>query len=173
MAHEFRGDLSVPKGRLAVVVARWNESVTGKLLAGRSRRCASTAWPTMRSTWPGCPAPSRFRPSPAGWFAVGRYVAVLCLGAVIRGETTHDQHINRAVSLEPGRAGPGERRPGLVRGFDLRYARTSDPSLRRQRRQQRERMRSGGPGNGQPAGEVGTLTPLRRHPTARVLPRNE
>ena len=28
----------------------------------------------------------------------GRYVAVLCLGAVIRGETTHDQHINRAVS---------------------------------------------------------------------------
>jgi 6,7-dimethyl-8-ribityllumazine synthase len=29
-----------------------------------------------------------------------RYAAVLCLGAVIRGETTHDQHINRAVSLE-------------------------------------------------------------------------
>ena len=30
--------------------------------------------------------------------ASGRYVAVICLGAVIRGETTHDQHINRAVS---------------------------------------------------------------------------
>ena len=28
-----------------------------------------------------------------------QYAAVLCLGAVIRGETTHDQHINRAVSL--------------------------------------------------------------------------
>jgi 6,7-dimethyl-8-ribityllumazine synthase len=28
----------------------------------------------------------------------GRYVAVLCLGAVIRGETSHDRHINRAVS---------------------------------------------------------------------------
>ena len=27
------------------------------------------------------------------------YVAILCLGAVIRGETTHDQHINRAVSI--------------------------------------------------------------------------
>ena len=25
--------------------------------------------------------------------------AVICLGAVVRGETTHDQHINRAVSL--------------------------------------------------------------------------
>ena len=29
----------------------------------------------------------------------GQYVAVLALGAVIRGETTHDQHINRAVSM--------------------------------------------------------------------------
>ncbi len=29
----------------------------------------------------------------------GRYLAVICLGAVIRGETTHDQHINRAVSV--------------------------------------------------------------------------
>ena len=32
----------------------------------------------------------------------GRYAAVLCLGAVIRGETTHDQHINRQVSLSLG-----------------------------------------------------------------------
>jgi 6,7-dimethyl-8-ribityllumazine synthase len=30
--------------------------------------------------------------------ASGRYTAIICLGAVIRGETTHDQHINRAVS---------------------------------------------------------------------------
>jgi 6,7-dimethyl-8-ribityllumazine synthase len=29
--------------------------------------------------------------------ASGRYAAVLCLGAIIRGETTHDQHIARAV----------------------------------------------------------------------------
>ncbi len=28
-----------------------------------------------------------------------QYVAVLALGVVIRGETTHDQHINRAVSM--------------------------------------------------------------------------
>ena len=27
-----------------------------------------------------------------------QYDAVICLGAVVRGETTHDQHINRAVS---------------------------------------------------------------------------
>ncbi len=28
----------------------------------------------------------------------GRYVSVICLGAVIRGETTHDQYINSGVS---------------------------------------------------------------------------
>ena len=28
---------------------------------------------------------------------------VICLGAVMRGETTHDQHINRQVSLTLGR----------------------------------------------------------------------
>jgi 6,7-dimethyl-8-ribityllumazine synthase len=27
-----------------------------------------------------------------------RYHAIICLGAVIRGETTHDRHINRTVS---------------------------------------------------------------------------
>ena len=30
------------------------------------------------------------------------YAAVICLGAVIRGETTHDEHINRQVSLALG-----------------------------------------------------------------------
>jgi len=30
------------------------------------------------------------------------YAAVLCLGAVIKGETTHDEHINRQVSLSLG-----------------------------------------------------------------------
>ncbi len=37
--------------------------------------------------------------------AAGRYAAILCLGAVIRGETTHDQHINRAVSLALAKLG--------------------------------------------------------------------
>ncbi len=35
----------------------------------------------------------------------GSYAAVICLGAVVRGETTHDQHINRGVSLALSRIG--------------------------------------------------------------------
>ena len=89
-----------------------------------------------------------------GWPNSGQYVAVLCLGAVIRGETTHDQHINRAVSLAIGRVGRARGRAGLVRSADLRYARTGDPPLRRQRRQQGSRMRHGGAGDGEFAATI-------------------
>lgn len=99
MTHEFRGDLSVPKGRLAVVVARWNESVTGKLLAGAIQTLHEhgVAEDSIDVVW----VPGAFEiPTIAGRLVRSRrYAAVLCLGAVIRGETTHDQHINRAVSL--------------------------------------------------------------------------
>jgi 6,7-dimethyl-8-ribityllumazine synthase len=45
--------------------------------------------------------------------ASGRYAAVLCLGAVIRGETTHDQHINRAVSIALAQLGAQYQLPVL------------------------------------------------------------
>ena len=58
--------------------------------AGRGRQCH------RRSVGAGIVRDSAGRPANGH---VGRYAAVLCLGAVIRGETSHDQHINRAVSL--------------------------------------------------------------------------
>ena len=45
--------------------------------------------------------------------ASGRYAALLCLGAVIRGETSHDQHINRAVSMALAELGVHYRLPVL------------------------------------------------------------
>jgi 6,7-dimethyl-8-ribityllumazine synthase len=85
--------------RFAIVVSRWNESITRKLLEGAvSTLCEhGVADDAIDVAWvPG----SWELPLAAKRVAVsGRYSAVLCLGAVIRGETTHDQHINRAVSL--------------------------------------------------------------------------
>ena len=65
----------LPRGtRVAVVVARWNETVTQGMLAAA-------------------------RHTPADRLAAsGRYAAVLCLGAIIRGETSHDRHIATAVA---------------------------------------------------------------------------
>jgi 6,7-dimethyl-8-ribityllumazine synthase len=90
-------DLS-PTDRFAIVVSRWNESITSKLLDGaiETLLAKGIAESAIDVAWvPG----SWELPVIAEQFAQSlRYQAVLALGAVIRGETTHDQHINRAVS---------------------------------------------------------------------------
>jgi 6,7-dimethyl-8-ribityllumazine synthase len=86
-------------GRFAVVVARYNDSITGKLLDGAVETLLlhGVKDDAIDVFW----VPGAFEiPLLADRLAAaGRYAAVICLGAVIRGETTHDQHINRAVSL--------------------------------------------------------------------------
>jgi 6,7-dimethyl-8-ribityllumazine synthase len=85
--------------RFAIVVARWNETITRKLLDGAVSKLREhgVADEAIDVAW----VPGSFEIPLAAqrMAATGRYAAVLCLGAVIRGETSHDQHINRAVSL--------------------------------------------------------------------------
>ncbi len=85
--------------RFAIVVAQWNRAVTDKLLAGAlaglaeagvADDCVHVAH--VPGSWEIPLAARRFADT-------GQYAAVLCLGAVVRGETSHDQHINRGVSL--------------------------------------------------------------------------
>jgi 6,7-dimethyl-8-ribityllumazine synthase len=87
-----------PSTRFAIVVARWNESVTRKLFDGAVATLKEQGVPdeSIDVAWvPG----SMEIPLVANRFAISnRYAAVICLGVVIRGETTHDQHINRAVT---------------------------------------------------------------------------
>ncbi len=84
--------------RFAIVVSQYNRHITGKLLDGAvsTLTAAGVADEAICVAW----APGAFElPILANQLARrGDYVAVICLGAVIRGETTHDQHINRAVS---------------------------------------------------------------------------
>jgi 6,7-dimethyl-8-ribityllumazine synthase len=97
---EFEGQLRPPPGRFGVVVARYNESITRRLLAGATETLAAhgVADADIEVAW----VPGAFEiPLVAARMANSRrYLAVLCLGAVIRGETTHDQHINQAVSQQ-------------------------------------------------------------------------
>ncbi len=99
MARVFSGSPLPPSGRLAVVVSRYNAAVTDRLLAGALTTLAQHQVPDEAVDV--CHAPGAFEiPLIADRLAhSGGYLAVICLGAVVRGETTHDQHINRAVSL--------------------------------------------------------------------------
>lgn len=99
MPNVFEGKPGEALGRFAVVVSRYNEAVTGRLLTGAVETLAAqgVADDHVDVAW----VPGAFEiPVVADRMArSGQYAAVLCLGAVIRGETTHDQHINRAISL--------------------------------------------------------------------------
>lgn len=92
-------------GRFAVVVARFNDTITSRLLDGAVATLVGhgVADEQIDVYW----VPGAFEiPTVAGRLVDrGRHAAVICLGAVIRGETSHDQHINRAVSLSLAKLG--------------------------------------------------------------------
>jgi 6,7-dimethyl-8-ribityllumazine synthase len=97
MPNTFQGTAAA-EGRFAIVVSRFNESITSRLLEGAVQTLVAhgVADERIDVAW----TPGAFEiPTVANRLAAGgRYAAVICLGAVVRGETTHDRHINRAVS---------------------------------------------------------------------------
>jgi 6,7-dimethyl-8-ribityllumazine synthase len=105
MPNIFEGQLVPREGRFAVVVARYNESITSRLLAGAVATLTAHGVRDDAIDVAWTPGAFEIPLVAARQAASGRYLAVICLGAVIRGETTHDQHINRAVSNELARAG--------------------------------------------------------------------
>lgn len=95
--------------RVCVVVARWNEFVTRKLLDGAVSTLheRGVAESDVVVAW----VPGAFEvPTAAKWAASsGKFDAVICLGAVIRGETAHFEYVAggaaegiAAVSRETG-----------------------------------------------------------------------
>jgi 6,7-dimethyl-8-ribityllumazine synthase len=101
----FEGNLSDAAGRLGIVVSRYNESITSKLLAGALATLAENGVGDDRVDVAWVPGAWEIPLVAQRMAAGGRYAAVICLGAVIRGETTHDEHINRTVSVGLGELG--------------------------------------------------------------------
>jgi len=105
MPQQFDGKSGPLSGRFAIVVSRYNGHITTRLLTGaiETLRAAGIADEAIDVAW----VPGAWEiPLVAQRMARSQnYAAVLCLGAVIRGETTHDEHINRQVSLSLGQLG--------------------------------------------------------------------
>ena len=98
MARTIEGDLNGQGLKIAVVVARFNEIVTGHLLSGAldALRRHGVADDDVTVAW----VPGSFEiPLAAKKLAeTGEYGAVICLGAVIRGETDHYDHVAGSVT---------------------------------------------------------------------------
>lgn len=94
----FEGKLVPEKIKVGIIATRFNEFITSKLLSGAldglrrhdvSENCIDVAW-----------VPGAFEiPLIASKMAKsGKYDAVICLGAVIRGSTTHYDYVCNEVS---------------------------------------------------------------------------
>jgi 6,7-dimethyl-8-ribityllumazine synthase len=98
MGREFEGELVGRSRRFAIVVARFNELVTRHLLEGARHGLArhGVAPEDVDVAW----VPGSFEIPLAAqrMGSSGRYAAVICLGAVIRGATSHFEHVASAVS---------------------------------------------------------------------------
>jgi 6,7-dimethyl-8-ribityllumazine synthase len=99
MPNVFEGKASEAQGRFAIIVSRFNESITSRLADGAvaTLKKNGIADDAIDLFW----TPGAFEiPTVASRLVDGgKYNGVICLGAVIKGETSHDEHINRAVSL--------------------------------------------------------------------------
>ncbi|MFK7779271.1 MAG: 6,7-dimethyl-8-ribityllumazine synthase [Gimesia sp.] len=94
----IEGDLLARDASIAIVVSRWNELITRKLLDGalETFRRHGGLEENVTVTW----VPGSFElPLVADRLAKsGRHEAVCCLGAVIQGSTMHHDYINHQVA---------------------------------------------------------------------------
>jgi len=99
---EYKKSENPPAGSVGVVVSRYNTAITNRLLEGALQTLAEggVGEDDIHVAW-----------GPGAWelpVAAQRLArrdeikAVLCLGAVIQGETSHDRFINQQVSSSLG-----------------------------------------------------------------------
>ena len=105
MTTELQGDLRTNGLRIGIAVARFNEFVTGRLLEGATNGLSrlGVADADVTVVW----VPGSFELPLIAWklSVSGRSDAVICLGAVIRGETDHYEHVARATAAGIARVG--------------------------------------------------------------------
>lgn len=94
---EYRAALKAANLKLAVVVSQFNEFITKRLLGGALEVIKEQGQPDVDVYW----APGSFElPVIAKKLAAtNSYDAIICLGAIIKGETAHFEYIAEAVTV--------------------------------------------------------------------------
>src|SRR5256885_1412933 len=108
----YEGNLTAPRGRFAIVAAKFNHEVVERLVAGANDalRRQGVAEDAIDLLW----VPGSFElPLVAQRLAASKkYAAVICLGAVIRGDTDHYDYV-------AGEAAGGVARAALATGVPV------------------------------------------------------
>ena len=98
MIKQIKGQLTAGKGNYAIVVSRFNEFITAKLLDGAidSLKRHGASDEQISIVW--VPGACEITIAAKKLAQSGKYVAIICLGAVIRGQTSHYDYICQQVA---------------------------------------------------------------------------
>ena len=91
------GDL--PPGKIAVVASRYNASICDSLVSGALETLSAAGYDAASTPVVRVPGAWELPTVVRRVIDQRDVIAAITLGCVIKGETTHDEHINRAVSL--------------------------------------------------------------------------
>lgn len=109
MIKEFSGavepnaSFSVSHRKVAIIVSRYNLEITDKLRQGAIRTLRNQQIPDQNVSVVWVPGAWELSSAAQRVLQQKTFDGIVCLGCVIRGETTHDQHINNTVSQSLGR----------------------------------------------------------------------
>lgn len=82
-----------PTGRVLLLVSRYNELVTSRLLDGARAACREAGLNDSQVDVLWVPGAFELGAAASAAAALGKYVAIVALGAVIRGETPHFDYV--------------------------------------------------------------------------------
>ncbi|HUW18107.1 MAG TPA: 6,7-dimethyl-8-ribityllumazine synthase [Sedimentisphaerales bacterium] len=98
MIKEIKGQVTAGKGSYAIVVSRFNEFITARLVGGAidCLRRHGAADEQISVVW--VPGACEITMAAKKLAQSGKYAAVICLGAVIRGQTSHYDYVCQQVA---------------------------------------------------------------------------
>jgi 6,7-dimethyl-8-ribityllumazine synthase len=102
MIKEIQGKLAAGKAKFAIVVSRFNEFITSKLLSGAIDALQRHGAEDEHITVIWVPGAIEITPVAKKLAAGKKFDAVICLGAVIRGQTNHYEYVCQQVSRGVG-----------------------------------------------------------------------
>jgi 6,7-dimethyl-8-ribityllumazine synthase len=102
MIQEVKGQLTAGKHKYAIVVSRFNEFITSKLLGGATDCLQRHGAADDQLTVVWVPGTIEITVAAKKLAQSGKYAAVLCLGAVIRGSTSHYDYVCQQISRGVG-----------------------------------------------------------------------
>lgn len=86
------------KGKVGIVVSRWNEEITGALLSGARAALQAAGYKTREIIIHFVPGSFEL-PLSAQWLAEKKEISgVICLGCLIKGDTPHFDYISQATA---------------------------------------------------------------------------